>query len=50
MDSLLSSKGYVDTGNSLEDALIEYIKTQLGGVIGSEYESPRGDITIITDK
>lgn len=50
MDSLLSSKGYVDTGNRLEDALTKYIKMQLGGVIGSEYESPRGDITIITDK
>ena len=36
-----------DTGIPLDEALIDYIKTELNGVIGSQYASPRGDQTII---
>ena len=41
-----SSGTTFDTGIPLDEALMDYIKTQLHGVIGSEYASPRGDITI----
>ncbi len=38
----------INTGIPVNEALIEYIRTQLNGVIGSKYAKPRGDITIIT--
>ncbi len=34
------------TGVSLEDALVQYANTVLGGVIGSQYAEPAGRITI----
>ena len=36
-----------DTGIPLDEAVMDYVKTQLHGVIGSQYAAPRGDITII---
>ena len=35
-----------DTGRALDEVLIDYIKTVLGGVVGSEYADPQGRITI----
>ena len=37
--------GY-NTDINLEDALVEYVQTQLGGVIGEQYAAPQGRITI----
>ena len=37
--------GY-NTGISLEDALINYTRDVLGGVIGQQYAQPQGRITI----
>ena len=42
-----SSGTSFDTGIPVDEALIDYIKTELHGVIGSTYAAPRGDITII---
>ncbi|MBQ3669105.1 MAG: 5'-nucleotidase C-terminal domain-containing protein, partial [Clostridia bacterium] len=36
-----------DTGITLDDALVEYIAEELGGVIGEYYAEPRGSLTII---
>ncbi|MDD3409553.1 MAG: bifunctional UDP-sugar hydrolase/5'-nucleotidase [Eubacteriales bacterium] len=35
-----------DLGVALEDALINYVNVQLGGVIGQEYAQPQGRITV----
>jgi 2',3'-cyclic-nucleotide 2'-phosphodiesterase (5'-nucleotidase family) len=35
-----------DTGIPLDEAVMEFVKSELHGVIGSNYASPRGDITI----
>ncbi|MBO4415390.1 MAG: bifunctional metallophosphatase/5'-nucleotidase [Lachnospiraceae bacterium] len=35
-----------DTGVPLDEALMEYIVDELGGVIGTQYEKPQGRITI----
>jgi 5'-nucleotidase len=35
-----------DTGIVLDEAVIDYVKTVLGGVIGSQYAAPQGRITI----
>ncbi|MBO4415058.1 MAG: 5'-nucleotidase C-terminal domain-containing protein, partial [Lachnospiraceae bacterium] len=35
-----------DTGIVLDEAVVEYIQTVLGGVIGSKYAEPQGRITI----
>jgi len=37
----------VDTPVTLYSAVMNYITTELGGVVGSEYEKPQGRITII---
>lgn len=42
-----SSDGGYDTGITLDDVVIEYINTVLGGVVGSEYAEPHGNITVI---
>ncbi len=34
------------TGVSLEDALVQYVTTVLGGVVGEDYAAPQGRITI----
>ena len=36
----------IDTGVSLEDALINYTTEVLGGVVGEEYAQPQGRITV----
>jgi len=41
-----SVSGY-KTGMSLEDALIQFVTVELGGVIGARYAEPQGRITII---
>ena len=35
-----------DTGLVMDEAVVEYVKTVLGGIIGSEYAEPQGRITI----
>ena len=35
-----------DTGVALEDAMVDYVKIALGGVIGEQYAQPQGRITI----
>ena len=42
-----SSGTTFDTGIPLDEAVMEYVKTELKGVIGSQYATPRGDVTII---
>ncbi len=42
-----SSGTTFDTGIPMDEAVMDYVKTQLHGVIGSEYSNPRGDVTII---
>lgn len=37
----------IDTGVALEDGLIDYIQSELGGVIGEQYAEPQGRITVI---
>ncbi len=41
-----SSGTTFDTGIPMDEAVMDFIKTQLHGVIGSQYAAPRGDITI----
>ena len=41
-----SSGTSFDTGIPLDEAVIDFVKTELKGVIGSQYATPRGDITI----
>lgn len=43
-----SSNKIVDTGTPMDLALVEYIKTELKGVIGKEYTNPQARITIKT--
>lgn len=37
----------VDTGIAMDAALMEYITTELGGVIGEKYAGPQGRITVL---
>lgn len=37
----------VDTGIAMDAALMEYITTELGGVIGEKYAEPQGRITVL---
>lgn len=41
-----SAKKQFDTGIPLDEAVMEYVKTELSGVIGKEYEKPQGRITV----
>ncbi|MCR5686080.1 MAG: 5'-nucleotidase C-terminal domain-containing protein [Lachnospiraceae bacterium] len=41
-----NSADMFDTGIVLDEAVVEYISTVLGGVIGSDYAEPQGRITI----
>jgi 5'-nucleotidase/UDP-sugar diphosphatase len=41
-----ATSGY-KTGVALEDALVNYVTTVLGGVVGQDYASPQGRITVI---
>jgi 5'-nucleotidase/UDP-sugar diphosphatase len=41
-----TTSGY-KTGVALEDALVNYIATILGGVVGQQYAQPQGRITVI---
>ena len=38
----------IDTGIPMDEAVMDYITTELGGVIGEKYAAPRGDVTKIT--
>ncbi len=42
-----SASGQIDTGIPLDEALMDYITTELKGVIGKEYASPRGSINYV---
>lgn len=37
------------TGVALEDALVQYVASVLGGVVGEQYAQPQGRITIVTE-
>ena len=37
-----------DTGILQDEAVMDYIRTELGGMIGEKYAAPRGDVTVIT--
>jgi 5'-nucleotidase/UDP-sugar diphosphatase len=41
-----ATSGY-KTGVALEDALVNYVTTVLGGVVGQDYAEPQGRITVI---
>lgn len=41
-----ATTGY-DTGVALEDALVDYVNTALGGVVGADYAQPQGRITVV---
>ncbi|MGI6687908.1 MAG: bifunctional metallophosphatase/5'-nucleotidase [Christensenellales bacterium] len=41
-----ATSGY-KTGVALEDALVRYVTTVLGGVVGQDYANPQGRITVI---
>lgn len=41
-----ATSGY-KTGVALEDALVNYVTTVLGGVVGQDYAQPQGRITVI---
>ena len=41
-----ATSGY-KTGLALEDALVNYVTTVLGGVVGQDYTNPQGRITVI---
>ena len=43
-----SAKNKFDTGIPLDEAVIDYVKTELSGVIGKEYEEPQGRIHLWT--
>ena len=36
----------INTGVALEDALIDYVTNELGGVVGAQYAEPQGRITV----
>ena len=40
-----ATAGY-DTGVALEDALVNYVQQELGGVVGQQYAQPQGRITV----
>ncbi len=42
-----SASSQFDTGIPLDEALMDYITTELKGVIGKDYASPRGDIKYV---
>ncbi|WP_029231297.1 bifunctional metallophosphatase/5'-nucleotidase [Butyrivibrio sp. VCB2006] len=42
-----NASGQFDTGIPLDEAVMDYVKTELRGTIGTNYAQPRGDITII---
>ncbi|HPE15544.1 MAG TPA: 5'-nucleotidase C-terminal domain-containing protein [Oscillospiraceae bacterium] len=39
----------VMSGINLEDAMIDYIQTALGGTVGAAYAAPQGRITVLTE-
>ena len=44
-----SSPKIVDIGTPMDEAVVDYIKTELNGVVGKEYEKPQGRMFINTD-
>lgn len=46
----LSVSEAVDTGIALDEAVVEYITTVLGGVVGQEYAEPQSRITIYSEQ
>ena len=44
-----AASGQFDTGIPLDEALMEYITVELGGIIGEEYAAPQGRITLVED-
>ena len=45
----LRASAQFDTGIPMDEAVMEYVKTELGGVISKKYENPRGDLTVKQD-
>ena len=42
------ASGKFDTGITLDEAVMDYVNTELGGVIGKEYAEPQGRIHVIS--
>ena len=47
--ALTKASGQFDTGIPLDEAIMQYVEQELGGVIGSKYATARGDVTVLTD-
>ena len=45
---LLRDKEQYDTGMLVEQILSDYVRQELGGVIGADYAAARGDLTVLT--
>ena len=43
-----SSPKIVDTGTPMDEAVVEYIKTKLNGVVGKEYAAAQGRLNMVT--
>ena len=46
--AFVAAAAQFDTGIPMDEALVDYIKTELNGVIGETYAAPRGDLREIT--
>ena len=46
--AFVAAAAQFDTGIPMDEALVDYIKTELNGVIGEAYAAPRGDLREIT--
>ena len=44
-----SASAQFDTGIPLDEAVMDYVTTELGGVIGEKYAAPQGRITIVDE-
>ena len=44
-----AAKSQFDTGLPLDEILMEYIATELNGVVGEQYAKPQGRLTIVNN-
>ena len=48
-DAFAAAKEQFDTGLPLDEILMEYITTELNGVVGEQYAKPQGRLTIVNN-
>ena len=48
--ALASSKSIVDTGVTVDEAVMDFVKSELGGVIGKQYAEPQGRLSLVNVK